>query len=94
MLITGFSLAQKVSVVELFSEITSTSIVAICIVYPALAAFKCLKSEMYCRKKSVNHSPYVLLTAFNLSVVLLSGVLLLWLIWLVLSPWKVFWSMS
>lgn len=81
MLITGFSLAQKVSVVELFSQITSTSVVAICAVYLVLTAFKCLKLGICCCKKQANHNPYVLLTAFNLSMVLLLGVLLLWLIW-------------
>lgn len=77
MLITGFSLAQKVSVVELFFQIT---VVAICAVYLVLTALRCLKLGIYSCKKQVNRNPYVLLTAFNLSMVLLLGVLRLWLI--------------
>lgn len=47
MLVTGLSSAQKVSVVELFFQITSTSVVAICAVYLVLTAFRYLKLEEY-----------------------------------------------
>lgn len=81
MLITGFGLAQKVSVVELYFQITTSEVDVICAVYLVLTAFECLKLGIYCRKKQANHNPYILLAAFNLSMVLLWGVLLLWLIW-------------